>query len=95
MLDTRVLEWIRLNPELFEMGSWHGSNACGTTHCRAGTVIHLAGPAGAELERKHGSEQAGYMIYRASKGTAPYFYGDNKEALADIERCAAEEQAGT
>ena len=33
-----------------EMGLWH----CGTTHCRAGWVITLAGAAGKELEDKVG-----------------------------------------
>ena len=42
----------------------HPPGARGTTHCRAGHAIDIAGPAGYELERKLGdSATAGAQIY--------------------------------
>lgn len=66
--------------------------ACGTTHCRAGSSIHLAGAAGYALEKRLGSaEEAGRAIYLASTGRVPYFFASNERALADIRRCAEED----
>ena len=74
------------------MSDWH---TCGTTHCRAGWVVHLAGEAGYALERFHNTALAAQLIYRESG--APInpcrFYDDNEEALADIMACAAEQVA--
>ena len=50
-------------PAALEMEQWH---TCGTTHCRAGWVVALAGEAGAELERFFDTELAAMMIYDAS-----------------------------
>lgn len=50
---------------------------------------NLAGKEGAELEKLHGPERAGKMIYRASTGRAPYFFDSTDRALADIKACAA------
>jgi hypothetical protein len=71
------------------MSSWH---KCATTHCRAGWAITLAGPAGAELEAKHGPQRAGAMIYRASTGRVPHFFATNERAFEDIRACAAENE---
>ena len=100
-LDAKILEHIEAKTLMLDMGNWHGEGptgeeatveACGTTHCRAGSAIHLAGEAGYALERKLGStEEAGRAIYLASTGRAPDFFGSNKRALADIRRCAAEQ----
>ena len=100
-LDAQILRHIEVGKLLFDMDNWHGEGptgveatveACGTTHCRAGSAIHLAGEAGYALERKLGSaEEAGRAIYLASTGRAPYFFGSNERALADIRRCAAED----
>jgi hypothetical protein len=100
-LDARILSSIERGVLVFEMGSWHGDGpqgpeatieACGTTHCRAGSAIHLAGKAGYALERKLGNpERAGRAIYLASTGRSPYFFGSNERALADIRRCAEED----
>ena len=38
-----------------DMGNWHQDGHCGTTHCRAGWVTHLAGEAGKELEDQIGT----------------------------------------
>jgi hypothetical protein len=68
-----------------DMRNWH----CGTTHCRAGWAITLAGDAGAKLEQVVGSEAAGRLIYEAStKRIAPDFFASDDEAIADIRRCA-------
>jgi hypothetical protein len=64
------------------MGSWHGD--CGTTHCRAGWAIHLAGDAGYALEKQMGAPAAGALIYHASAGYVPDFYATNDDALADM-----------
>jgi hypothetical protein len=83
-LDRKMYEATR-NGENFDMTSWH----CGTTHCRAGWAITLAGEAGSKLEEAVGSAAAGRYIYEASTGRpAPNFYATTKDALADIERCA-------
>jgi len=82
-LDRKILEAVTTGGGHLDMSTWH---ICATTHCRAGWAITLAGKAGSELEEKHGPERAGAMIYRASTGRVPYFYGANKAAMADILR---------
>ena len=72
------------------MSDWH---TCDTTHCRAGWAIILAGEPGKALERKHGSEYAGRMIYRASTGRVPYFFDSDKSAMRDIREQAAQQSA--
>lgn len=77
------------------MGNWHHS--CGTKHCRAGWVVHLAGEAGYELERFTNTAFAAMQIYKASsqiKVSPVMFYTTNEEALADMKRCANEEALG-
>jgi len=89
-LDAKILAAITSGGGKLEMGSWH---SCETTHCRAGWAITLAGEAGAALEEEHGSQRAGWMIYRASTGRVPHFFASNERALEDIKRCA--EMEGT
>jgi hypothetical protein len=71
------------------MSDWH---TCDTTHCRAGWVTHLAGKAGAEMEKYWGgTNHAAWLIYKASdpdiKGR-PDFFTDKDTALADMKRLA-------
>ena len=72
------------------MGSWH----CGTSHCRAGWVVTLAGQPGLDLEAKIGTPAAAMAIYMASdperwkNERLPDFYCDNATALADMARMA-------
>ena len=80
-----------------DMGRWH--SGCGTTHCRAGWVVHLAGDEGYKLEKKLGTVGAALAIYAASdpsyfdENTAPDFYGDdNAFALKDMRRLAEKEK---
>ena len=80
------------------MASWHGrdGNACGTTHCRAGWAIHLAGEDGYALEDAVGPSLAGALIIQASCPwieKVPDFTASNDDALADIKARAAEEKA--
>jgi len=73
------------------MGDWH---TCETTHCRAGWVVHKAGPAGYALEKTSSTLFAALQIYHASstiKVSPVRFFDGNKQAMADIKRCAAEE----
>jgi hypothetical protein len=90
-IDVKILARVEANPACFDMKTWH----CGTTHCRAGQAVDIAGTAGYELERKLGDPaRAGAMIYMASVGFVPWFYDpSNEHALKDIRRCAAEQAA--
>jgi len=78
-------------PGALDMGRWH----CGTSHCRAGWVVTLAGKEGLDLEAKIGTPAAAMAIYMASDPERwkterlPDFYCDNNEtALADMARMA-------
>jgi hypothetical protein len=72
------------------MNMWH----CGTSHCRAGWVVTLAGKEGADLEAKIGTPAAAIAIYMASDPERwkterlPDFYCNNETALADMARMA-------
>jgi hypothetical protein len=84
------------------MSDWHPNqiiNAegahCGTTHCRGGMVVFLAGKAGRILEEMVGTPHAALQIYHKSStiGVSPVrFYENNETAMADIVRCADEEK---
>jgi hypothetical protein len=77
-------------PGALDMGLWH----CGTSHCRAGWVVTLAGQEGLDLEAKIGTHAAAMAIYMASdperwkEERLPDFYCDNETALADMKRMA-------
>ena len=68
------------------MGDWH---KCGTTHCRAGWIVHLAGEEGYALEEFFNTELAAMKIYEKSTGrklSPVKFYQSNNEALEDMRR---------
>jgi hypothetical protein len=97
-IDAKILDAIKTKKAKgLDMGSWHGTdkvdetNWCGTTHCRAGYAICLAGKPGFDLERKYGPETAGSMIYAASRPNEPLpdFHATTADAMADIRECAA------
>jgi hypothetical protein len=93
-IDAVILSEIEKGGNL-DMGTWHGPEGwCGTTHCRAGWAVHCAGKPGRALEKKIGTHRAGAMIYRASRSgqPAPWFFGPTDIALADIRKCAAEQE---
>jgi tetratricopeptide (TPR) repeat protein len=95
-IDAEILKAIEAGGKL-DMGSWHGpqDHWCGTTHCRAGWAIHIAGKKGKELQDRVGPQMAGTLIYYASRPgqPSPWFFAGTDEALADIRRCAAEQTA--
>ena len=84
-------------PKALNMNSWHGEDGfCGTTHCRAGWVVHLAGEGGRVLEGCYGTPAAAALIYQASDPKLeriPNFYAENTEALDDMKRLADLEAA--
>ena len=99
-IHQKVLEAV--NNGVLKMESWHGDNSkndegayCGTTHCRAGWVIVLAGKEGVLLEDVFGTENAAMQIYKKSspeiRVSPTQFYKNNEDAMLDIERCAKEE----
>ncbi len=92
-LDAKILDAISKDGCRLDMSDWHHGDPCGTTHCRAGWAVHLAGTAGMELERRTSAERAGRAIYLASTGRSPHFFASNERALSDIKRCAAEHGA--
>ena len=78
------------------MSTWHRTGYCGTTHCRAGHVVVLAGEGGRVLEGVYGTAAAAAMIYAASDPKlerTPSFYTDNATALADMKALADAEQS--
>lgn len=96
-LHTKILAAVTADPQLFGMRFWHRKTACGTSHCRAGWVVELAGEEGKKLEAETSTSFAAMQIYAASspiKVSPARFYDENAEALADIRRCAAEETDG-
>jgi len=74
------------------MSTWH----CGTTHCRAGWVVTLAGEAGKELEAATSTAFAAMKIYRVSDPTwhMSNFFDTNERALADMKAMAERGYAG-
>ena len=70
-----------------EMSRCH---TCDTTHCRAGWVVHLAGEAGYDLERRTSLVFAALQIYKASGyDISPVrFFDSDEDAMADIRRLA-------
>lgn len=95
----RQIEIVTRNPDTFDMGHWHDREGiCGTTHCRAGHVTHLAyqvhGPMIRDLENQMGTSALAAMIYVASgRPIIPEFHASNEAARADIVRCAKESEA--
>ena len=90
-IHQRVFEAVS-QPDALDMSDWH---TCNTTHCRAGWVVHLAGPLGYELEKQTSTEFAAMMLYKKSspiRVSPARFYETAKDAMADMKRCAEEEE---
>jgi hypothetical protein len=85
-IDAQILCAIGEAGQDLEMGNWHGKSPCGTTHCRAGWAITLAGEAGRKLEQVFGPSTAGALIYALSRPDKPVpdFYADNFAAMESI-----------
>ncbi|MFM9829703.1 MAG: pentapeptide repeat-containing protein [Sphingomonas sp.] len=78
------------------MDGWHANGYCGTTHCRAGWVVVLAGEGGRVLEGVMGTGTAAALIYKASDpkfGKVPDWMASNEAALADMKGLAEAEAA--
>lgn len=90
-IHKRVFEAVS-QPNALNMSTWH---TCETTHCRAGWVVTLAGPAGKALENRTSTEFAAMQIYKASGYliSPVRFYESNEVAMADMKRLAEEEAA--
>jgi hypothetical protein len=96
-IHQKILDAVT-NDGTLEMGGWHQDETvdsegayCGTTHCRGGWVIALAGKQGVQLESIFGTENAAMQIYKASskiKVSPVRFYETNEVAMEDIKRCA-------
>jgi len=89
-IHQKVLEAVLL-PDALNMSDWH---TCDTTHCRGGWVIHLAGDDGYKLEQQTDTLFAAMQIYKKSspiKVSPTRFFETNIIAMADIKRCAEEE----
>ena len=72
-------------PDALDMSAWHSE--CGTTHCRAGWVLTLAGKEGAELEKALGPNAAAALIYCASDPSleqVPDWFVNDTAALANM-----------
>jgi uncharacterized protein YjbI with pentapeptide repeats len=92
-IDDAILAAIEAGGTL-DMKSWHGPEGwCGTTHCRAGWAVHLAGQPGKALEDRIGTQMAAALIYRASRPgqPSPWFFAPEEVVMADIRKCAAEQ----
>jgi hypothetical protein len=93
-IDAAILAAIEAPGNALAMESWHRDGPCGTTHCRAGWAIQLAGYAGYMLEDWVGPAVAGALIYAASGShPVPDFSATDEDALADLR--ARAEQATT
>lgn len=82
-IDHKILEAIKMEGNGLRMNDWH---SCGTTHCRGGWAVHLAGEQGYALEKKIGPEWAARLIYRKSRPGQPDpdFFASNEEAMEDL-----------
>jgi hypothetical protein len=89
-LDSKILEQLTDHGGSLRMATWH---TCNTTHCLGGWSVHLAGPAGYELERKFDVQRAAAMIWQASTGMVPHFFASDEDALEDLKKRAAAQSA--
>jgi len=91
-IHQKVFDAVSKDHSKLDMNTWH--TTCGTSHCRAGWVITIAGEEGRKLEELTDTCFAAMMIYKKSsniKVPVVRFFEDQKIALEDIERCAKEE----
>jgi len=90
-IDDTILSNINAPGCSLDMSRWH---VCGTTHCRAGWAVHLAGEGGKALEDRIGTGAAGALIYHASAGYIPNFYAGDADAMEDIVAHATQQRGG-
>jgi hypothetical protein len=92
-IHSKILEAVTAEGNSINMSSWH---SCDTTHCRAGWAVHIAGKEGYELESQTSTQFAAMQIFKASsdvKVSPVRFFESDKEAMADIVRCAELEKS--
>jgi hypothetical protein len=93
-LNTKILTDIEDQKWILDQSTWHGENACGTTHCMAGGTIIILGAPAYELESIVGTPTAAAIISYINTGSIPNYYEmDNEKALQDIRERAAKEQS--
>ena len=82
-IDAAILAAIGDEPARLDMSAWH---KCGTTHCRAGWAITLAGEQGAALEANVGPAAAGALISAVSRPTmrVPNFYTHSDAVMQSL-----------
>ena len=80
-LRKRIQAIVAEQPDRLDMSQWH----CGTAHCLAGWAIELAVEAGKQLERDTSSLTAGRLIWLASEGVEPDYFGSDEEARKWLE----------
>ena len=62
-IHRAILDAVTPPDHKLNMSTWH---TCGTTHCRAGWAVHLAGEEGYKLENLAGTCFAAMMIFKYS-----------------------------
>ena len=80
-----------------DMGYWHGGpgGGCGTSHCRAGWLVHMIGEEGYRYEEKLSVWTAAALIYAKSDPElekVPDFYASTPHAKTEMRKRAEEEQ---
>ena len=98
-IHQAVYNWVLRNPDNFNMELWRAESDCGTTYCRAGLVVMLAGDPFPELWG-YGEANAGgianlaRLIYRKSDPSLDWqesqinFFGSDEEALENMAELA-------
>jgi len=89
-LDTGILKEIAAKRLILDMGTFHGGDVGGTTHCRAGATILRVGPVAIELGKYFGSGRVARAIYASSHPGEPLpdLHTDEATAVADMKRRA-------
>jgi len=93
-IHQRIYEAVNRPGNTLDMSDWH---KCETTHCRAGWVVHEAGPAGYALEKQTSALFAAQQIYKASgyEISPVRFFDSSVDAMSDMKRLAEQESAAS
>lgn len=85
-IDAQILEKLGEEHACLDMGGWHHGDPCGTTHCRGGWAIFLAGKEGQKMEQRLSTATVARLIYAASRPgrDLPSFYMNTSDALDDL-----------
>ena len=99
-LHQKVYE-AAIQPSALQMDTWHTNEKiedgahCGTTHCRAGWIVTLAGKEGRDLEVQTSTLFAAMQINKVSSEiriSPKSFYLNNDLAMKEIEEFAQKEK---